>query len=101
MIKFRSITFKLILAFLLVGIVPQVVAGFFAVSSTWQNLEKQIGSKLLLLADAKEGQVFAYLDALESRTLDFSSDGFIRDSPRHGRLMHFQFICQICAGNRF
>ena len=45
-------------------------------------LEKQIFDDLQALASSKQGQIFAYLDGVESRTKDFSSDGFIRDSLR-------------------
>lgn len=80
MIKFKSIKTKLLIIFLTVGLLSVGVFGYLSVQSERSNLEKEITGKLLFLADAKEGQVFAYLDGLESRTLDFSSDGFIRDS---------------------
>ena len=31
-------------------------------------------------AEFKEGEIFLYLDGIKSRTEDFASDGFIRDS---------------------
>ena len=34
---------------------------------------------LVFISDSIEGQVWAYLDSVKSRTVDFSSDGFIRD----------------------
>ncbi|OGI26052.1 MAG: hypothetical protein A3J76_05610 [Candidatus Moranbacteria bacterium RBG_13_45_13] len=71
---------KLVASFALMSLVAIVVAGASTLISMRRIAEQEIQNKLLLLADAKEGQIFAYLDSLESRTLDFSSDGFIRDS---------------------
>ncbi|MDO8601302.1 MAG: HAMP domain-containing protein [bacterium] len=70
---------KLMTVFLLVGLFPLGILGYLNIQSARQDLEKEITNKLMLLADAKVGQVFAYLDALESRTIDFASDGLIRD----------------------
>src|SRR4030042_1001731 len=71
---------KLVASFALMSLVAIVVAGASTLISMRRIAEQEIQNKLLLLAEAKEGQIFAYLDSLESRTLDFSSDGFIRDS---------------------
>src|SRR3989338_4961378 len=43
---------------------------------------EHIFNELETFAEAKEGQVFVYLDGLESRTIDFSSDDFIRDATK-------------------
>ena len=80
MIKLKSIKSKLLIAFLTVDLLSVGVFGYLNIRSTRSDLEEEIVDKLLLLAEAKEGQIFAYLDGIESRTLDFSSDGFIRDS---------------------
>ncbi len=77
---YRRIGTKLLLIFLLVGLLPVVLLGIFSIQAAEKQLEKEISHKLSLLAEAKEGQLFAYLDSIESRTVDFSSDGFIRDS---------------------
>lgn len=75
-----SLKTKLVVSFALISLVAIVVTGASALSSMRKTTEQEIQNKLLLLADAKEGQIYAYLDSLESRTVDFSSDGFIRDS---------------------
>ncbi|MEK7581899.1 MAG: ATP-binding protein [Patescibacteria group bacterium] len=80
MIKLKSIKTKLLILFLLVGLLPLAVWGVFNISAARQDLEREIANKLLLFAEAKEGQVYAFLDSIKSRTIDFSSDGFIRDS---------------------
>lgn len=78
--KLKSVRTKLLIFFLLVGLVPLIGGGVLNVTRARQNLQEEISNKLTLFAEAKEGQIFAYLDSLESRTVDFSSDGFIRDS---------------------
>ncbi|MDO8626310.1 MAG: hypothetical protein Q7K39_02530, partial [Candidatus Magasanikbacteria bacterium] len=75
-----GIRIKFLLIFLLIGVVPIIFLGTILLQNNSKHLTREIKNKLLLLAEAKEGQVFAYLDSLESRTLDFSSDSFIRDS---------------------
>lgn len=80
MFKLKSIRTKLLLVFLLGAVLPFGIFGVLNIQNSKADLEKEIGNKLSILADAKEGQVFAYLDSLEGRTMDFSSDGFIRDS---------------------
>lgn len=64
---------KLVVSFALISLVAIIVAGASALTSMRKTTEQEIQNKLLLLADAKEGQIFAYLDSLESRTLDFAS----------------------------
>lgn len=76
----NSIKTRLIVSFALVTLVAIVVAGASDLTSMRKTIEQEIQNKLLLLTDAKEGQLYAYLDSLESRTIDFSSDGFIGDS---------------------
>ena len=73
---------KLIAFMILLSVIPLVITGFLVFYQSKNALEKQIFDDLRALASSKQGQVFAYLDAVESRTKDFSSDGFIRDSLR-------------------
>ena len=75
-----TIKSRLTLAFLTIGLVSTLFLGFISISSSGNAIEKEVSSKLFLLAEAKEGQIYAYFDSLESRTIDFSSDGFIRDN---------------------
>lgn len=82
MFKLRSIKIKLLIFFLLISLVPLVGGGILNVNSARQDLKEEISNKLTLFAEATEGQIFAYLDSIKSRTIDFSSDGFIRDSTK-------------------
>lgn len=76
----NSLKTKLIVSFALVAMVAVAVAGASALISMRETVEQEVRNKLLLLAEAKEGQIFSYLDSLESRTFDFSSDVLIRDN---------------------
>lgn len=73
---------KLIAFMILLSVIPLVITGFLVFYQSKNALEKQIFDDLQALASSKQGQIFAYLDGVESRTKDFSSDGFIRDSLR-------------------
>lgn len=70
---------KLVLSFTLISLVAVFVIGTVVLTSMRAVVEKEIQDKLVLLTESEENQVFAFLDSLESRTLDFSS-GVIRDS---------------------
>ena len=78
--KARSIRIKLCITVFLTVIFVNVVVGVVSFNTSKTNLQTEIINNLTLLADAKEGQIYAYLDFLKSRTLDFSSDGLIKDS---------------------
>lgn len=73
---------KLIAFMILLSVIPLVITGFLVFYQSKNALEKQIFDDLQALASSKQGQIFAYLDGVESRAKDFSSDGFIRDSLR-------------------
>lgn len=45
-------------------------------------MEAQILEDLVLVADSMEGYVLEFLEGAKKRTVDFSSDGFIRDSTK-------------------
>jgi len=77
-----KISTKLIAFMILLSVIPLVITGFLVFYQSKNALERQIFTDLQALAASKQGQIFAYLDAVESRTQDFSSDGFIRDSLR-------------------
>lgn len=76
----KSIRTKLIIVFLLIVLISTITIGFLAINISKEALNEEISNGVLRLAEAKEGQIFAYLDSIESKTIDFSSDGFIRDS---------------------
>ena len=74
-----NIRIKLTIMFLLVGLIPVIAIGLLSFNIAKTELFNEINIGMIRLAEAKEGQVYAYLDSIESRTLDFSSDRFIKD----------------------
>ena len=73
-----SINRKLIIILLLTGLIPVLLLDIFNIAFMKADMEREISNRLLSTAESKKGTVFAYIDSIESRTLDFSSDGFIR-----------------------
>ncbi len=71
---------KLIIAFLLVAIIPINAVGYLSFSSAKEALERQAVEELTLITESKEGQIYSFIDEVAKGALDFSSDGFIRDS---------------------
>ncbi len=80
---FSKISTKLIVFALSLSLIPLFGFGFFSFNEYRQSLENQILEDLVLVAESKEGEVFVYLEGLKSRTVDFSSDGFIRDATKY------------------
>src|SRR3972149_1435472 len=78
-ILFGKISTKLIAYFLLIGLIPLLIFGYLSITSIKEVIPKEISANLLSLAGAKEGQMVIYLELIKTRTIDFSSDGFIRD----------------------
>ena len=75
-----SIRKKLIILFLAIAIVPLLVIGTLSFFNAREALRQSVLSGLHVIAEFKEGEVFLYLEKLKTRTVDFASDGFIRDS---------------------
>ncbi len=75
-----SLNLKIVAVFLAVGIIPLIFTGYVSFETAKNALSEQITSDFRLLGEAKEDQILTYLNSLETRTIDFSSDGFIRDS---------------------
>ncbi len=80
--KFKSIRAKLLAVSLLVALLPIIISSVISATVTKDALQKELRDELEILAKSREGQVFAYLDSLSARTLDFSSDGLIRDNVK-------------------
>lgn len=74
----RGISSKLLVTFLLVGLLPLIIFGYISISSSKKNIETQIYDNVLTTAEAKEGQIYVYLDEIKHRTEDFASDGLIK-----------------------
>lgn len=82
LMRLKSIKSKLLTVLLLTGLLPLSIFGILNIRSVQTDLHKEIANKLLLLAEAKEGQIFAYLDSIETRTIDFASDSFIQERTK-------------------
>ncbi len=88
-------TAKLIAAFVLTALIPVATLGYLSYSSAKAALEKQALDELTLIADAREGQLYSFFELIKGRAMDFSSDGFIRDtteSLRAPEAQHPRFI---------
>lgn len=76
---YAKISTRIILFVLSISLIPLLSINYFIFKNSKNNLEKQVFKDLVFISDSIEGQVWAYLDSVKSRTVDFSSDGFIRD----------------------
>ncbi len=74
-----NIRHRLLLIIFLVALLPALVVGYVNFTHTRDLLEQQALSNLERQALLKESEVLIYLKELYTRTIDFSSDGFIRD----------------------
>ncbi len=79
---YARISTKMILFIVSISVLPLLATNYFIFSSAKSNLRQQVFDDLSFVSESVGGQVFAYLDSVESRTLDFSSDGFIRDKVK-------------------
>ncbi len=73
---------RLIAGFLLVFVVPLFLSTLISYLMAKQRLEALVVNTQSRLADIEEGHALEFLDSLKKRVVDFSSDGFIRDSVR-------------------
>jgi PAS domain S-box-containing protein len=74
------VTAKLLITFLIIALIPLAVLGYLSYASAKQALQEQALSDLAVIAEAKEGHMHSFIDGIRGRAVDFSSDGFIRDS---------------------
>lgn len=74
-----TIKSRLTTAFLILGIISVIFLGFISITVSKNALQKEITNKLLLFTEAKNGQIITYLDSLESKTANFSSNDFVED----------------------
>src|SRR3990167_5745006 len=82
----RSLTNKLISLFLAVSLVPIAIVGYMSYSSGKNAIQKQLLNNLATIARSSEIAISHYLKGKAGRTVDFASDGFIRDSA--GRIIN-------------
>lgn len=74
-----SIRVKLITTFLAIALVPILLVGALNFYQAKAALEKAVLLRLNLVTVAKKAAVMEYLLGKQGRTIDFASDGFIRD----------------------
>ncbi|MBI3764664.1 MAG: GAF domain-containing protein [Chloroflexi bacterium] len=71
---------QLLLAFLLTLLVCGLAVAWVTLQQASAKIREQSHARLLAAADGAEAHVLEFLAYLKSRSLDFSTDGFIRDS---------------------
>lgn len=76
----KSLKRKLILLFLVVSLVPLAVVGYLSYSSGKETLKREFSDSLTTISRSRETAIILYLRAKTGRIIDFSSDGFLRDS---------------------
>ncbi len=80
MVLFKSIRSKLLFFCLSLSLIPiAVITAVYCVKGYTALREHQVG-ELSLIAESKKTHLYTALNAKKGRTIDFSSDGFIRDT---------------------
>ena len=77
---FKSIKYKLIVFTLCISLIPISAITAIYYLNARSTAEKQILQKLTAVAESKKMHVVSFIEAKKGRVIDFSSDGFIRDS---------------------
>lgn len=75
-----SIRVKLIIIFLVLIGATMGIVSVWTYSTAKSALRETTLKGLWAIAEFKEGEIFLFLEKLKTRVIDFSSDGFIRDS---------------------
>ncbi|HBA52334.1 TPA: hypothetical protein DCY68_00830, partial [Candidatus Azambacteria bacterium] len=75
-----SLWFKLFFSFLAVFAVSVSISNYLSYRTAKENLTERIKSDVRQIAEAKEGLLLDFISQSGKRVVDFSSDGFIRDS---------------------
>ncbi len=76
---FRSIKAKLLIFILCISLIPISVDATVNYLNARRTIKKETMEWMTAVAEAKKAQVLEFLEAKKGRTVDFSSDGFIRD----------------------
>ena len=77
-----SISTKLIIGFLLLIGLPILVSSYNNYKLAEETFREQILSDLFLVVEVEEAYLLEFLAGSQKRVVDFSSDGFIRDSAK-------------------
>ena len=76
---FWSIKRKLLIFALCISLIPILVITTLFYLSARGSVEKQINQKMIAVAESKALHIEAFLKTIRGRTIDFCSDGYIRD----------------------
>ncbi|MBI5892687.1 MAG: EAL domain-containing protein [Deltaproteobacteria bacterium] len=79
MLKRFSILQKTFLGVVII-LIPILITFLITYNLIKEHLKKGVLNNITALAEVYEGQVYQFLDMTKGRALDFSSDGFIRES---------------------
>jgi len=74
-----SIRLKLLITFMAIAIIPMLLVSALSFYGAQKSLREASLNDLRVLASAKKIAVLEYLSGKKGRTIDFASDGFIRD----------------------
>ena len=77
---FSKISTKFTAIILVLAIIPLLLVSYYLFNAYKASLEQQVTEDLVLIAESKEGHFFGYMEKITGRVVDFSSDGYIRDS---------------------
>lgn len=83
MYKNINITTKILGSYLLLIVSVVLISGVGNYQVAKTSLQKQILQDLILVAESEEGYLLEFLEGIKKRVVDFSSDGFIRDSVKN------------------
>src|SRR3989344_2069937 len=75
---FSGIGRTLLIAFLLVGVIPALLIGIITINESKKHITELIHHSLDAIAESKEALVYSYLDQINTRAIDFASDGHIK-----------------------
>jgi len=76
---FYSLKAKLLIFGLCISLMPVVIITMMSYLNARNALKRQIMQGLTAVAESRKAHVLDFLEAKEGRTIDFCSDGFIRD----------------------
>ena len=79
---FKSIRFKFIFWFLVISLVPLLIVGIVAYFYGGNIVTKKIFDHLVAINDSRKEHIKTFINAKKGRIIDFSSDGFIRDTSK-------------------
>ncbi len=74
-----KIAIKLVIVFLAIAVIPMLFVGYLSLSNAESYLRQSALENLKIIADSKESDILGYLEYKKGRTIEFASDGFIKD----------------------